>query len=242
MPKWIVGTSTAARMRAECGGDELLVVGRRERADPRVEQLHDVGARTRLRRDVRGEAVGELVHQRAPHAGLAVHERLHGRELARRLTLDEVAGDGEGAAAEADHRLLGLELAAHDADRLEHRRERLLRIGDLQALDVGERAYRLADHRADAFDEIDVDAHAEHRRHDVREHDGRVDAVPAHRLQRHLGTQLRRVRDVPEGVLLAHRAVLGQRAARLPHEPDGRVLDRLAAGGADEKRIHGRLP
>ena len=38
-------------------------------------------------------------------------------------------------------------------------------------------------------------------------------------------------------VALADLAVLGQRPARLPHEPDRRALDRLAARGADEKRL-----
>ena len=128
---------------------------------------------------------------------------------------------------------------AHDPDRLEQRRERLVRLGHPQPLDVGERPHRLRDHRADALDELDVEAHAEHRRHDVGEHHGRVDAVAAHRLQRHLGAELGRVRDLPEGVPLANRAVLGQRAARLAHEPDGRALDRLAPGGADEERFHG---
>ena len=44
------------------------------------------------------------------------------------------------------------------------------------------------------------------------------------------------LRDLEEGVALADRAVLGQRAARLAHEPHGRALDRLAARGADEER------
>ena len=52
--------------------------------------------------------------------------------------------------------------------------------------------------------------------------------------------ELRRVRDLPEGVPLADRAVLGQRAARLPHEPDRRALDRLAPRGPDEERLHPR--
>ena len=39
-------------------------------------------------------------------------------------------------------------------------------------------------------------------------------------------------------VPLADLAVLGQRAAGLAHEPHRRALDRLAARGADEKRLH----
>ena len=148
VPKWIVGTP-ASRSAVEDPRrprrDELGVVGRREVPDPRVEQLHEVGARARLRERVRRERVGELVEQRAPDLGLGVHQRLRHRELARRLALDEVARDGERPAEEADDRLLGRELAAHDADRLEDRRERLLRVGHAQLLDRGERAHRLGD-------------------------------------------------------------------------------------------------
>ena len=47
VPKWIVGTSTASRMRALYGATNSRVVGRREHADPRVEELDHVGARVR---------------------------------------------------------------------------------------------------------------------------------------------------------------------------------------------------
>ena len=210
MPKWIVGASTAARIRADQGADELLVVAWRKRTDPGVEQLHDVGAGPHLRRDVPGEAVGKLVEQRAPHVRLAVHQRLHDRKLTRRLPLDEIPGDGERATAEADDGLLGRQLAAHDPDRLEQRRERLLRLGDSQALDVGERSHRFRDDRADTLDQLDGEPHAEHRGHDVGEHHGRVHSVPAHRLQGDLRAELGRVCDVPERVTLPNRAVLGQ--------------------------------
>ena len=104
-----------------------------------------------------------------------------------------------------------------------------------------QRPHRLAITGPDALDEVDVEAHREHRGHDVGEHDGRVDAVPANRLQRHLGRQLGGAVDVEEGVPLADRAVLGQRAPRLAHEPHRRPLDRLAPRGADEERLHRRL-
>ena len=93
------------------------------------------------------------------------------------------------------------------------------------------------DHRADVLDELDVDAHPEDREHDVREHHGRVDVVAAHRLERHLGAELGLAADLEERVRLADLAVLGQRAARLAHEPDRRALGRLAPRGADEERL-----
>ena len=106
-------------------------------------------------------------------------------------------------------------------------------VGNVKLRRVG---HRRIDHGADAFDELHVDAHREDRGHDVREHHGRVDAVPPHRLQRHLRAELGLARDLPERVALAERAVLRQRPAGLPHEPDGRPLDGLAPGGAHEQR------
>ena len=135
----------------------------------------------------------------------------------------------------------GASSAAHDPDRREERRERLLRVGHPQPLDVRQRPHGLLDHRPDALDEVDVEAHPDDRRHDVREHHGRVHLVPADGLQRHLGAELGRVRDLPERVPLAERAVLRQRAARLPHEPHGRALHVLTAGGTNQERLHGGL-
>ena len=63
-----------------------------------------------------------------PGVGLPVHQRLRAREVARRLALDEIPRDRERRAAEADERLLGVELAAHDANRLENRTVGLARV------------------------------------------------------------------------------------------------------------------
>ena len=242
VPKWIVGTSTAARIRADHGRDELLVVGRRERADPRVEELHDVGARARLRGDVRRRSS----RRASPSARARPRAREYisafdGRELARRPALDEVAGDGERPAAEADDRLLGGELAAHDPDRLEQRRERLVGIGHAQALDVGERAHRRL--RSPGRRPRRARRRAPMPRTGVMMS---ANITAASTPWRRTGCSVTSaqssgvLRDLQERVPLADRAVLGQRAARLAHEPDRRALDRLAPGGADEQRLHAR--
>jgi hypothetical protein len=57
-------------------------------------------------------------------------------------------------------------------------------------------------------------------------------------LQRHLCAELGLSDDVEQAVSLSQLPVLGQRAAGLAHEPHGRVLDRLAPRGPDEKRFH----
>ena len=102
----------------------------------------------------------------------------------------------------------------HEPHRLEHVRERFLGIG-AQTLDVRARCASAASiDRPDAFDELDVDAHRDDRGHDVGEHHGRVDAVPAHRLEGHLGAELRRAGELEERVPLAD--ARGTRAASGP--------------------------
>ena len=129
------------------------------------------------------------------------------------------------------------ELTPDDPHGLEHERDGLLRIRDPEPLDVGEALDRLGDDRADALDELDVDAHADDREHDVREEDGAVDPVAPHRLQRHLRAELGLPADLEEIVALADLAVLRQRASGLAHEPDRRALDVLAPTRAREKRL-----
>ena len=132
----------------------------------------------------------------------------------------------------------GASARTHEPHRLEDERHRLLGIGHAQPLDVGHRPHRLRDDRPHALDEVDVDPHPEDREHDVREHHGRVDAVHAHRLERHLGAQLGLTADLEQRVPLADLAVAGQRAPGLAHEPDGRPLDGLEASRSDQQRGH----
>jgi len=62
--------------------------------------------------------------------------------------------------------------------------------------------------------------------------------VTANGLERHLGAELGLRHDVEEPVTLSQLAILGKRAARLAHEPDGRALDRLTPARPHEKRFH----
>ena len=135
-------------------------------------------------------------------SGSDEHQALRERQLAIRPSLDEIAGDGKGAAAKTDHGLLRRELGAHEADRLEHRRERLVRVGYAKPIDVRERSDRPLDDRADTLDELDVDTHAEHGSHDVCKQNCCVDVVTPDGLQRHLCAQLGRSGEIEEGVTL----------------------------------------
>jgi hypothetical protein len=62
--------------------------------------------------------------------------------------------------------------------------------------------------------------------------------VVPNRLERDLRAEVRLADDLEEAVALAQLPVLGQRSPGLSHEPDRRVLDRLAPAGPDEKRLH----
>ncbi len=218
--------------------DELLVVVAGEGADPGVEELNRIRARLDGRAQIGLRGHGELLAQRVPDLGRAVHAALRDRELTRRPALDEVARDRERAAAEADERLLGSERGAHEPHRVEDERHGLFRVGHTQALHVRHRPHRLRDDRPHALDEIDVDAHPEDRKHDVREHHRRVDAVRAHRLERDLRAELRLAADLEQRVPLPDLAVAGQRPPGLAHEPDRRPLDGLLASRSDQQRCH----
>ena len=110
-------------------------------------------------------------------------------------------------------------------------------------LDLRERPDRAGDHGAGALDELHIDAHGEHRRHDVGEEHGRIDAVALDRLERYLRAEVGRSRQLEEPVAFAQGAVLGKGAPRLPHEPDRSPLDRLVPAGADEqRRFHAAKP
>jgi hypothetical protein len=116
-----------------------------------------------------------------------VHKRLRAQELARRATLDEVAGEREWSTGEADER--DGRRGAGQPDRLEQRPDGLVWVKRREAGDVVGGDDRSLDHGADPG--LDVERHAEprERRRDVGEQDRGVDAEPADRLERHLGAE-----------------------------------------------------
>ena len=95
----------------------------------------------------------------------------------------------------------------------------------------------MRDHRADVLHQLEFHAHAADRQHDVGEHHRGIHPQPPHRLERDLGAELGLGDDLRQRPPLAQLAVLGQRTARLAHEPDGSDIDRLAARGV-EKAAH----
>ena len=125
-----------------------------------------------------------------------------------------------------------------EPDGLQHERHGRPPARDAQLPHVLERLDRLLDHRADALDQIDVDAHPEDREHDVREHHGRVNAVSLHRLERDLGAELRLPADLEQREAFPELPVAGRRPPGLAHEPDRRPVGPLTASGPHEQRPH----
>ena len=172
-----------------------------------------------------------------PQRGLAVHQRLHLGEGARRAALDEVAGHREGCAGEADER------DPRPGELLRHQAHRLGDVGRVgtgferaEAAEVGLAAERLGDHRAAARLHLDAEADGVQGHDDVGEQDGGVDAVAPHRLQGQLGGQGGVGDGRQDGALAARRPVLGQGPPGLAHEPHRRAGHRLPQAGAHEVR------
>ena len=209
-----------------------LVVLERKRADPGVEELNRLGAGGHLRLEVAGHRGSKLAQQLVKGLWLGEHERLDLVECARGTALDQVAGQREWRAGEADDG--NGRLGDHLANRGDDLRRSLLPIRHSQPVDVARAVDWMCNHRTHVLDELEVDAHAVQRQHDVGEHHRRIDSEPAHRLQSHLGAELRLGHDFGQRPALAHLAVLGQRTTRLAHQPYRCRIHRTPVRGIDE--------
>src|SRR5262249_44577449 len=137
----------------------LSVIGGRESADPRVEELNGLRAGLDLRTQVSAHHLGDLAHEQLPREGLAPHEGLGASIGARLATLDQVTGDGEGRTCETDERRFSIELAANEADRLEHVAEPVVDLEDAEPIDGVAIANGLMDDRPFTARELEGGAH-----------------------------------------------------------------------------------
>ena len=173
---------------------------------------------------------------------IAVHQRLGLEVGARRPALDQVAGDGEGRAGEADQR--HVELAHEQAHGLEHERRVGLGVERAQAV-RGRRDRSKGCSTTGPTPGCDVDAEADggDGHDDVGVEDGGVDAVAPHRLEGDLGGQVGVADGVEDAAGAADGPVLGQRPSGLAHEPHryaapGRArFARFATAGPQERRV-----
>jgi hypothetical protein len=177
--------------------------------------------------EVRDRELREALEQRPQHLRRTHHHALQHREAARALSLDEVRGEGEGSAREAEERdRLRVELAPQRPQDVEHEPHGVAGVGYAQPLDVVRRTDGLGDDGTRA--ELHVDPGPEERHEDVGEHDHGLGAQEPQRLQGDLHRPVHVAAQLEKRDLLAHRAVGGQVAPGLSHEPDRRAIDRLA--------------
>ena len=160
-------------------------------------------------------------------------------EVAARPALDEVAGDGERPAAEADQRLLGTELArGRSAPPRAPGANASSGIGHAQPLDVGDRRRPAAPTTGPTPSTSSTSSPMPSTGVTMS-----AKSTAASTPCRRTGWSVTSAQssgvlgDLEERVALAERAVLRQRAAGLAHEPHRRALDRLAPQRADEERL-----
>ena len=214
------------------GQDEAVVVGRREGAHPAVEYLHGGRSGRHLVLDRRHRQVDEPLEEGVPQLRLGVHQRLRALVLTGGAAFDEVAGQGERTTGEADHG--HLQLLREHGDGLPGPWHVLPGDERAQTAQVVLRTEGMLDHRSHARDDVDPHAGGPERGHDVGEDHGRVHAVPAHRLHRDLGGQLRVGETLQDGSVAPEGPVLREGAAGLAHEPDRGVAYRLPGAGREE--------
>ena len=147
---------------------------------------------------------------------------------------DHVAGQGPGAAREADQGHAAVQSLADGRDRVEDVAQ-LVHVGHGQLGDCRFVADHALELRALALLKREAQAHGIGHGEDVAEQDGRVERVALERLQRDLGGVVGIGGQAHEAAGLGARgAVLRQVAAGLAHQPEGRVVSGLAQAGAQE--------
>jgi len=104
-------------------------------------------------------------------------------------------------------------------------------------VEVAGPAHRASHDRAGPGDHVDAEPDRVQRDDDVGEDDGGVDAVAADRLERRLAGERRIGDGLKDRAAASERPVLGERPARLAHEPHGHATDRRAATGAKERAL-----
>ncbi|ABA47710.1 hypothetical protein BURPS1710b_0171 [Burkholderia pseudomallei 1710b] len=219
---------------------EALIGAVGERAAPRIEDHHRLRAGFDLRVQIRGHCLRIDVENPVHQVGPRVRHRFHGAEIVRAAAFDHVARERPRAAGEADqrHALAAFavgERAANLAHRVGHVAERRADVRHRELRDVGLGAHRMRELRPLARGEIEAQPHRVGNRQDVGEQDRGVERKALERLQRHFGRVIGLLREPEEAARARARCVvLGQVAARLAHQPDRRVVGRLAQQRAQE--------
>jgi hypothetical protein len=197
--------------------------------------LDGVGAGGDLAAQVGVDQAGQPPEQGVPGVRMPVHERLGARVVACAAALDQVRGERERSAAEADQRHASAQSLAGAAHGVVDEGQRLVGVVRGEAGNVVRRLHGPSHHRSVAAAELDAGAERLEHQQDIGEDDRRVDPQPLDGGDGHLGRGLRVVAELEEAEALAYGAVLGHVTARLPHEPDRRERCRLAPAGLQER-------
>ena len=152
--------------------------------------------------------------------------------IAAAVPLNGVGGQRVGRAAKANERnAAAVQFGARLFDGFQRKPKRLLWIGHAQRRHVCRRAHRVVDQRPFALNKLQRQPHALQRRQDVGKDNGCVQFKSVDGLHGHLTGQFRRFDDFQNVVGFTQFAVFTHIAARLPHEPHGRGVGRLAMAG-----------
>ena len=145
------------------------------------------------------------------------------------MTLEEFKANVRGFLARAHRRHLPVELATDRAYRVHHVAQAVFRVGHAERVDRRLVAYRALEARALALAEVQAETHRVGDGQDVGEQDRRIELVAPQRLHSHFAGEFGVAAQAHEVARLRPRlAVLGQVAARLAHDPDGRAVRGLA--------------
>ena len=202
-----------------------LVVGEAPR--PAVENLHDIGARSHLSGKVVDGNLDQQVDQPLKSIGVAVGPAPCVGLVGRALPAHHVGRHRPRRAAKSDEGSVMVEFLSDLGDRLENAAELgpSCRSGS-SAQD--RRALRMGSSRGPSPSTNSTFCpSASGTTQDVGEQNRRIETVAPDRLQRHLGRHLGRVAQVEKASGLGtQRAILGQIAASLAHQPDRRRRSR----------------
>ncbi len=162
-----------------------------------------------------------------------MHEGAGPQVVFRGTPLHEIGREGErgtGESEERDHAEFGHRTSNPFGDCPEG-----IGFEGAEGRDIRRGANRSAEHGTATGHDVHVDAGELERYDDVAEEDARVDAVPAHRLERDRTRELW-VEAGEHARTDAKFTIFGQRAAGLTHEPDRSGRRSIAPKRADHRR------
>ena len=165
-------------------------------------------------------------------------EKLLGLDKASRgLSLDGVGRGGKGRARKADERRLA-ELRAQQADGFQNERRAFPRVEQREPGQIRRGPYRRRESGA-VLGKADCLPHGFQGNEQVGEENRGVEGKAPDGLYGHLGRKERCLAQLKEGDVVAHFPVLGEVAACLAHQPEGRPWRGFTAAGVEKQGAHG---